>query len=135
MSQLCGNKEYTLNKAQNVFEISNLGYLVIAYLGYNIPSRLEYPTSAIMPNLLKYLLQRYLHVWSDIFSFPVKTIFGFVFSYLQMCIHIYILFIAYYSTFYLHCLKPKRKVPSLYIRYYTFFEFIKQTICNSSRLI
>ena len=32
------------NKAQNVLEVSRLGYLVIAYLGYNIPCRLEYPT-------------------------------------------------------------------------------------------
>lgn len=58
MSQLCGNKEYTLNKAQNVFEIFRFGYLVLAYLGYNIPCELEHPTSAIMPNLLKYLLQK-----------------------------------------------------------------------------
>ena len=41
------------NKAQNVLEISRLGYLVIAHLGYNIPYGLEYPTSAIVPNLLK----------------------------------------------------------------------------------
>ena len=40
------------NKAQNVLEISRLGYLVIAYLGYNIPYGLEYPTSAIVPNLI-----------------------------------------------------------------------------------
>ena len=41
------------NKAQNVLEISRLGCLVIAYLGYNIPYGLEYPTLAIVPNLLK----------------------------------------------------------------------------------
>ena len=43
------------NEAQKVHEISRLGYLVIAYLGskYNILiCGLEYPTSAIVPNLL-----------------------------------------------------------------------------------
>ena len=43
------------NKAQNVLEISRLGYLVIAYLGYNIPYGLEYPTSAIVPNLFNFV--------------------------------------------------------------------------------
>ena len=42
------------NEAQKVHDISCLGYLVIAYLGfkYNILCGLEYPTSVIVPNLL-----------------------------------------------------------------------------------
>ena len=37
------------NKAQNVLEISSLGYFVIAYLGYDIPCGLEYPTWRLCP--------------------------------------------------------------------------------------
>ena len=56
MRRYVAEKNNKQNKAQNVLETSCLGYLVIAYLGYNIPSRLEYPTSAIVPNLLNILL-------------------------------------------------------------------------------
>ena len=41
------------NKAQNVLEISSLGYFVIAYLGYDIPCGLEYPTWRLCPTCLR----------------------------------------------------------------------------------